>query len=266
MEKREVDHGTCTVFFFINKLYNMMWFNLLIVFFYFSIIEININIFTQIGNLTFSSSFATTGAFFSATFLGGELVILVLLFLKAKEEMIKPEWMRDYSYTPAIYLIRTNYKTLTKYFWFISCIKKMLLAMMITLFYYDPFASIVAVCCVHTIYLAIAIYCEPYERKYIRVHFYITEGAKLFLFLSLINFTTKYNTTVQLINLTRIFYGLLAFVFGLHLFFLGLSICIERRVYKYFINKKCCSDQFPELEGQKIGYRSEDKVYIYPRE
>jgi hypothetical protein len=68
----------------------MMWFNILIVFFYFSLIEININIFTQIANLTFSSSFANTGTFFSAVFLAGEIVILLLLFLKAKEEMIKP--------------------------------------------------------------------------------------------------------------------------------------------------------------------------------
>ena len=180
--------------------------------------------------------------------------------------MIKPEWMRDHSYTPTIYLIRTNFKTLTKYFWFISCIKKILLAMAITLFYYDPLISIVAVCTVHTIYLLIAIYCEPYERKYIRAHFYITEGAKLFLFLSLINFTTKYNTTVQLITLTQIFYGLMAFVFGMHLFFLLFSLCVERSAYKYFIDKKCCKDSHPEHQWQRIGYRSMDKLYIYPRE
>ena len=137
----------------------MLWFNVLIVFFYFSIIEININIFTQIGNLTFSSNFATTGAFFSAAFLADEIVLLTLLLLKAKEEMVKPEWMRDTSFIPTIYLIRTNFKTITKYFWFISCIKKILLAMMITLLYYSPLASIVAVCVVHTIYLSLAIYC-----------------------------------------------------------------------------------------------------------
>ena len=68
----------------VSKIYNMMWFNILIVFFYFSLIEININIFTQIANLTFSSSFANTGAFFSAAFLAAEIVILLLLFLKAK--------------------------------------------------------------------------------------------------------------------------------------------------------------------------------------
>lgn len=140
----------------------MLWFNILISFFYFSLIEININIFTQIANLTFSSSFATTGAFFSAVFLALEVVVLLLLFLKAKEEMIKPEWMRDYSFTATIYLLRTNFKTITKYFWFISCIKKILLAMMITVFYKDPLAAIVGVCSVHIIYLALAIYCEPF--------------------------------------------------------------------------------------------------------
>jgi hypothetical protein len=137
----------------------MLWFNILISFFYFSLIEININIFTQIANLTFSSSFATTGAFFSAVFLALEVVVLLLLFLKAKEEMIKPEWMRDYAFTATIYLLRTNFKTITKYFWFISCIKKILLAMMITVFYKNPLAAIVAVCSVHIVYLGLAIYC-----------------------------------------------------------------------------------------------------------
>ena len=137
----------------------MLWLHLLIVFFYFSLIEININIFTQIANLTFSSAFATSGAFLSAFFLAAEIMILVLLLLKAKEELIKPEWMRDSSYTATTYLIRTNYKTLTKYFWFISCFKKMLLALAITVLYDQPLYSIIAVCCIHATYLSVAIYC-----------------------------------------------------------------------------------------------------------
>jgi len=192
--RRDKDKGKVTLFSVVSKVYNMMWFNILIVFFYFSLIEININIFTQIANLTFSSPFANTGAFFSAAFLAGEVVLLLLLFLKAKEEMIKPEWMRDYSFTATIYLIRTNFKTITKYFWFISCLKKILLALMITSLYGNPGQAIVGVCAVHTIYLSIAIYCEPFERKYIRAHFYITESAKLFMFLGLIDFTSKYKS------------------------------------------------------------------------
>jgi hypothetical protein len=74
----------------VNRLYNILWFNFLIIFFYFSLIEININIFTQVSNLTFSSPFATAGAFCSALFLALEVTLLVLLLLKAKEEMIKP--------------------------------------------------------------------------------------------------------------------------------------------------------------------------------
>ena len=179
---------------------------------------------------------------------------------------MKPEWMRDHSYTPTIYLIRTNYKTLTKYFWFVSCIKKILLAMMLTIFYGNPLSAIIAVCVVHTVYLFLAIYCEPHERKYLRVHFYITEGTKLFLFLSLINFTTKYNSTVQLINLTRIFYGLMAFVFGMHLAFMLISLLVERRVYKYFANKKWCRKEYEEQRWMKVGYRSGEKLFVYPKE
>ena len=157
--RRDKDKGRVTLYSIVSKAYNMMWFNVLIVFFYFSLIEININVFTQIANLTFSSPFANAGAFFSAAFLAGEVVLLLLLFLKAKEETIKPEWMRDYSFTATIYLIRTNYKSITKYFWFISCIKKLMLALMITTLYGNPEKAIVAVCAVHTVYLAIAIYC-----------------------------------------------------------------------------------------------------------
>lgn len=261
--KREEGVG---LYWLVNKVSNMLWFNVLIVFFYFSLIEMNINIFTQIANLTFSSSFATTGAFFSALFLAAEVILLLLLFLKAKEEMVKPEWMRDYSFTPTIYLVRTNFKSVTKYFWFFSCLKKILLAMMITVFYKNPLGAIVAVSSVHSAYLALAIYCEPFERKYLRAHFYITEGAKLFLFLGLINFTTKYTETVQLISLTSILYTLLAFVFGMHLFFLLVSMVMEREVYKHFWLRKCCPEEHPELAKERVGYRSEDKLFIYVRE
>lgn len=90
VEKVNKDEGKITFFWFVNKLYNILWFNFLIIFFYFSIIEININVFTQISNLTFSSAFATTGTVFSAIFFAVEITVLILLMLKAKEEMIKP--------------------------------------------------------------------------------------------------------------------------------------------------------------------------------
>ena len=82
--------------------------------------------------------------------------------------------MRDYSFTPTIYLIRTNYKSITKYFWFFSCLKKILIALVITAYYEEPLNSIIAVSTIHALYLSLAIYCEPFERKYIRVHFYLT--------------------------------------------------------------------------------------------
>lgn len=59
---------------------------------------------------------------------------------------------------------------------------------------------------------------------------------------------------------------MMAFVFGMHLFFLLVSILIEREAYKYFLYKKCCPEDHSELEGQRIGYRSEEKVFIYLRE
>lgn len=165
--------------------------------------------------------------------------------------------MRDYAYTPTMYLVRTNYKTITKYFWFISVVKKILLAMMITLLYDDPLSSIIGVSTVHAVYLCLAIYCEPFERKYIRVHFYLTEAMKMFMFLSLIDFTTKYVEFIQLINLTQIFYTMIAFIFGCHLFFLLLNIIFERQVYLHFIKKMCCKEDYQHTQSiTRIGYRS----------
>ena len=66
------------------KFHNFMWLNFVITFFYLSLVEININVFSQIANLTFSSPFAATGAFFSAVFLAIEVIALILLFLKCK--------------------------------------------------------------------------------------------------------------------------------------------------------------------------------------
>ena len=174
--------------------------------------------------------------------------------------------MRDYSFTPTTYLIRTNYKTITKYFWFVTCAKKILIALVITVLYDSPLNAIIGVCAVHASYLCLGIYCEPYERKYLRVHFYLTEGMKLFMFLSLLNFTTQYAYFVQLISLTMIFYGLLAFIFAAHFFFLLLHLCIERGVYRHFLYKKICPKEHPELEEEKIGYRSNEFVYVYVKE
>jgi len=59
---------------------------------------------------------------------------------------------------------------------------------------------------------------------------------------------------------------MVAFVFGMHMTFLLISIIIERDAYKYFLIKRFCSEEQEELKRQKVGYRSEDKVYIYLRE
>ena len=67
--------------------------------------------------------------------------------------------MRDFTYSPCTYLIRTNFKTITKYFFFISCIKKILFALVITLIYENPVGSVVGLSAVEAIYLCIAIYC-----------------------------------------------------------------------------------------------------------
>ena len=167
----------------------MVWYTFFITFFYLSLIEININIFTQIANLTFSSGFAAFGAFCSAVFLAVEILVIGLLWLKIREESIKPEWMRDYTFTAPIYMIRTNYKTVTKYFWVLSCFKKILLCLFVAIYYHDPSSAILSISVVQPFYIALCIYCEPYERRYVRMHLYIMEVLKIFVFLSLINFT-----------------------------------------------------------------------------
>ena len=84
------------------------------------------------------------------------------------------------------------------------------------------------------------------------------------MFLLLINFTTKYTSTTQLIPLTQLLYAVLAFIFGMHLLFLLLSLTLEWRVYWHFMAKRCCEEEREELKVEKVGYRSGNKVYIYP--
>lgn len=67
--------------------------------------------------------------------------------------------MRDYSYTAPIYMIRTNYKTVTKYFWFGCCVKKILLAIMVTTLYSSPDSAILGICSVQVVFICFAVYC-----------------------------------------------------------------------------------------------------------
>jgi hypothetical protein len=67
--------------------------------------------------------------------------------------------MRDYTYTAAVYLIRTNYKTITKYFWLFACIKKIFLALIITTLYQSPGSAIIGISSVQMIFICFAVYC-----------------------------------------------------------------------------------------------------------
>ena len=67
--------------------------------------------------------------------------------------------MRDYTYTAPIYLVKTNYKTITKYFWFFSCIKKILIALMITVFYEDASSAMIAISAVEATFICFSVYC-----------------------------------------------------------------------------------------------------------
>lgn len=81
--------------------------------------------------------------------------------------------------------------------------------------------------------------------------------------MSLINFTAKYSQTVQLISLTIIFYTLMACVFAMHFIFMVISILMEREVYKHFLFKKCCEEDHPETKQERVGYRADERLYIY---
>lgn len=148
--------------------------------------------------------------------------------------------MRDYAYTAPIYLIRTNYKTITKYFWIFCCLKKILISLMITMFYKNPTYSIVGVSAIQVFFLCFSIYCEPFERRYIRIHFYVMELIKLFLYVSLINFTEKYVSEARMIEMVKILYGMLTFMFGFNFFYILISIFVERDWYMRALSRKFC--------------------------
>ncbi len=67
------------------------------------------------------------------------------------------------------------------------------------------------------------------------------------MFLLLINFTAKYSSRTQLIELTQLLYAVLAFIFGVHFACLLLSLLVEWRAYRHFLRKKCCEEDHPQL-------------------
>lgn len=66
--------------------------------------------------------------------------------------------MQDYSYSALHYLIRTNYKSLTKYFFFWTAIKKILFALIIVAFYNSPSDAIIGYSALQVIFLCLSIY------------------------------------------------------------------------------------------------------------
>ena len=244
----------------------MTWFTFFITFFNLSLIEININIFTQIANLTFSSGFAVFGAFASAVFLALEFLVIGLLWMKIREEGLKPEWMRNYAYTAPIYLIRTNYKTVTKYFWVIHSTKKILMALFTVMYYHHPDSAIISAGTIQIIYVMVCIYCEPYERRVLRIHLYLIEMLKGVLYFSMLNFTQKYESYVQMISMTMVLYTNLAMIFGCNLFFILAHLMMERDWYVRAISQKCDKDNEDNqyLKG-RLGYYSEGRLYVYEK-
>ena len=91
----------------------------------------------------------------------------------------------------------------------------------------------------------------------------------MFLIISLLDFTTKYVQFIELINLTQIFYAMLAFIFIVHFAFILFNVIVERRVYYHFFMKKFCTKKYEADEENthaKIGYRSKDNLFIYEKE
>ena len=114
--------------------------------------------------------------------------------------------MQDHSYTAVLYLIRTNFKSFSKYFFFWSSIKKILFALIIAACYDNPGNAILGFSTLQMIYLCFSLYVEPFEKRYLRLHFYTCEILKLFLFISLINFVEKYKEFTALIEMTEVFF------------------------------------------------------------
>ena len=139
--------------------------------------------------------------------------------------------MQDHSYTAIVYLIRTNYKSLSKYFFFFSTAKKIFFALLIVAYYDQPQKAIQAFSILQMIFVCFSLYIEPFEKRYLRIHFYTCELLKLFFFLSLINFVEKYKEYTKLTDVTEVFFVMLGLIFGFHFFGLLFCLIMERKVY-----------------------------------
>ena len=148
--------------------------------------------------------------------------------------------MYDHSYSALLYLLRTNYKLPSKYFFFYQALKKILFALVITACYDNPPDAILGLSVIQIIFLCTSMYFEPFEKRYIRIHFYICESCKLFLSVSLINFVEKYTEYTALTEVTSIFFFMFAVIFGLHFALMLVGLLIERKVYWYATKRLFC--------------------------
>ena len=210
----------------VNKLFNMSWLGLFIHAFYMSLIEFSLNTAIQVSNLNISTTFSIFGLMFCGIMVAFVVLVLGYFLKQHKEQSLLKEKYRDQSYS-TFWHLSNDRKFIGKYYWFWVAGKKILLPFLYVCLQDKPHTLITAVGITQALWLVLAVYSEPYERKYLRLSLYASETFKLLVYVALSNFSEKYVNYLPLVPITNMVYLLIVLTFASHTLFILCNIIIE---------------------------------------
>lgn len=243
----------------VNKIFNMAWLGLFIQAFYMSLIELNLNTAIQVANMNISTTFSIFGLMFCGIMVAFEVLVVGYFFKEHKEQSLLKEKYRDQSYS-TFWHLGSDRKFIAKYYWFWSAGKKVVLPFLYVCLQDKPHTLITAVAVTQAIWLILTVYCEPYERKYLRLSVYASETLKLLTYVALTNFSEKYVNYLPLVPITNMVYLLIVLTFAGHTLFIVGNIILEGQIYWRTIRRKLGL----EVQKMRVGGYVMGKLRMYP--
>lgn len=156
-----------------DKFFNIFYIGMVLNVFYFSLLELNLNIAIQFSNPPFASGFSRFGIVVAVVMIGVEGTAFFFMFKYFRKEMsVRIEYRNPHLDTMWRDLSETE-TLLSKYFWFIGCIKNIILPAIVASLYYNTENQLIGIAIFQGLWTAFCVGISPYNRKYMRLHLYI---------------------------------------------------------------------------------------------
>ena len=109
---------------------------------------------------------------------------------------------------------------LSKYFWFIGCIKNIIYPVIVVALYKNTESQLLGMAIFQGLWTAFCVAISPYNRKYMRLHLYINETFKFLITIAFINFQQQYVQYQSVISIVDIIYILIILMLGFSFLFI----------------------------------------------